>query len=113
MSTQAQAKGYNGWTNYETWAVALWLDNDEGSYERARELAREARDESAGMGVSPYKRTPEGLLADQFKDWVQEESPDLGASLYSDLLSAALSEVDWYEIAEHYLADLPDEDESE
>ena len=20
-------KTYNGWTNYETWAVALWLDN--------------------------------------------------------------------------------------
>ena len=25
---------YNGWTNYETWAVKLWMDNEEGSYER-------------------------------------------------------------------------------
>jgi hypothetical protein len=23
---------YNGWTNYETWAVSLWLGNEESSY---------------------------------------------------------------------------------
>lgn len=23
---------YQGWTNYETWAVSLWLDNDKGLY---------------------------------------------------------------------------------
>ena len=28
-----QERGYNGWTNYETWAVALWIGNEPGSYE--------------------------------------------------------------------------------
>ena len=30
---------YNGWTNYETWNVALWLGNDEGLYNLARDWA--------------------------------------------------------------------------
>lgn len=24
--------GYNGYTNYETWTVCLWVDNDYGMY---------------------------------------------------------------------------------
>lgn len=25
---------YNGWSNYDTWLVALWLNNDEKNYKR-------------------------------------------------------------------------------
>jgi hypothetical protein len=36
-SNHADEQGYNGWSNYETWNVALWIDNDEGLNELARE----------------------------------------------------------------------------
>jgi hypothetical protein len=91
---------YNGWKNYETWAVALWIDNEQSSQEYARELAEQATtDSSISEG-----RTAEGVLADTIKQWIEEQNPLAEtATLFTDLLNAALSEVDWYEIAEHYL----------
>ena len=81
--------GYNGWRNYETWNVALWLDNDEGTYNDVRELAEEHD--------SPYE------LGRVIEEYVEEFTPDLGASMFSDLLNAALSEVDWHAIAANVL----------
>ena len=30
---------YNGWKNYETWNVSLWLQNDEGLYACAQQAS--------------------------------------------------------------------------
>lgn len=29
-------KSYNGWENWETWNVALWIGNDDGLYSEAK-----------------------------------------------------------------------------
>jgi hypothetical protein len=90
---------YNGWSNYETWNVNLWLDNDQGSYDEKRDIIRRADDKNEA--------------AETLKSWVNEMAPDLGASMFADLLGAALSEVDWYEIVEADWDELHEEDEDE
>jgi hypothetical protein len=44
---------YNGWSNYETWNVALWLGNDEGLYNIARQHRDFAslRDDLRELGI--------------------------------------------------------------
>ena len=86
-------KGYNGWTNYETWAVKLWMDNDEGSQEFYLELT-EAHVKACGEGKAAYS------LSGEIKEEIRANGPDLGASMYADLLGSALDNVNWREIAE-------------
>ena len=97
------AKGYNGWANYETWCVHLWLTNEEGSYRYWREEAGRHRKKS-GEDAS-------GTLAEQLKNELEEASPIEEASLFSDLLNAALGEVDWFEVADAFLEDVEPDDE--
>jgi hypothetical protein len=35
-NTQTTQATYNGWSNYETWNVALWMQNDEFLYNTAK-----------------------------------------------------------------------------
>ena len=76
---------YNGYTNYETWCVALWISGDEGLYRYWRDQAR---------------RLDNNALRQALKDEFNEGTPIETANVYADLLQSALDAVNWDEVAD-------------
>ena len=85
---------YNGWTNRETWAVALWLNNDEGMYSEARDLVGNAPDNMREQAEAIENLVDEYLDADVMP-WEGQKSmrDDIGS----------LWRVDWYEVAASFI----------
>lgn len=103
-------RSYNGWTNYETWVVNLWMDNEEGSHDYWVEIAENIYNNHA-KEQKHFSKMEDAvvILADKLKNDHEEtkdeilENVRLTASVWADLLGAALCEVNWSEIAEHLL----------
>jgi hypothetical protein len=106
---------YNGWSNRETWATALWINNDHGLYELASENICQLFLEN--MDTDDRENGyMDGLIAaeDWLKDWVEDLFSfdywaDMGGmtrdiySMISDI--GSLYRVNFREIAENWLDD--------
>lgn len=89
---------YNGWTNRETWAVRLLIDNERESYLHWREVTQEV-----------IRQEPEdaacGTLARRLEETFDDLAPQLKQGLFADLLSTAVARIDWHEIARSMIED--------
>ena len=59
---------YNGWKNYETWNVSLWIGNKEFLYDFAIFMQRQ--------GLFGYKNFVEALIQGNDYDIVSQKTPD-------------------------------------
>lgn len=113
MSTQCPTCGqtteYNGWSNYATWGCKLILDNDQYCYDVVHEMAHAVSRDDEGR----WK------LQDDIRDFVEElcglegNAAPTPSDMARQLLSAAICDVNWREIAKSLLSDLEDEDPEE
>ena len=93
---------HNGWTNYETWLCNLWHDNFEFS---------DMLDMFDGVEDKDDIRI---RIEDYIKEYVEEfvESylaPGDTHGFIHDMLNSSIQEIDFRDIAEHYVDDVASE----
>lgn len=98
---------YNGWSNYQTWNVKLWIDNEYDEYaywlERMEELVEEAKEEESEVSTSDFADELESFY-DDIKNLLFPQL-DNASSMFTDIFGEAWGQVNWYEIAENMLSD--------
>ncbi len=100
------SKTYNGWSNYETWNVKLWIDNDQGIHTHFNDRAESLLNLPSTSEYWTQQESAKFNLADEIKEYLEENNPlNDSASMFTDLLNAAISEVDFREIAENILSE--------
>ncbi len=86
----SEREGYNGFRNFATWQVSVWLDN-------SQELLW--RFEQIGTALENPDDLPEWLEA-----YFEALNPvERSGDLYSDLMQNMLSQVDWERLAKRIL----------
>ena len=98
---------YNGWTNYETWLVNLWIDNDQGLYEDAKDQARE------GLRRGNSARKIGEDFGDQLETSLRDSNQWPEAGMIADIIATFWHEIDWEEIAEHWVEGMEEDAEEE
>jgi hypothetical protein len=84
---------YNGWSNRETWATGLWINNEQALQEQVTDQAREA----SNLGV--------------FADYIEEMISDLFDENWEGLKAmrndiGSLYRVNWIELAESFMSEV-------
>ncbi len=109
-------KKYNGWTNYETWLVKLWIDNDKGSQNFWQEEAQRIYGEAEADDTFSQAEKAALSLDEYLKEWHEEIAEQSGVpttGFVADLFNAAMSEVNWHEIAVSLIEDNVEESQTE
>jgi len=92
---------YGNFSNHPTWLVHLWMTNESHSYLEAITLTMEAIEGTCSSEYLTHQEEAERQLASVLEDSIDGQcfSELEGCSLASDLLSSAIQDVNWNQIA--------------
>lgn len=87
---------YNGWSNRASWSLALTISNDQELFEMLTEVLAPLAQNAAV-----------DLLCELVTDHITNELEVAGISaMVKDLVSVALSQVDWWEVVRIFREDI-------
>jgi hypothetical protein len=91
---------YNGWTNYETWLCNLHFDNFD--FEEVMDIFDDCQDRGDMLcRIEDYIKN----YVEEFIEYSVEQPLN---PFIQDMLNATLMEIDYRDIAEHYIDDVLD-----
>jgi hypothetical protein len=94
-------KGCQGYANYQTYCVHLWITSDDETYKYWANLAHKLIIE---------QEHPREHLRDALQAHFKDAAPKL-EEMWSDLMTNTLEEVNWQEIATALMEDMEKEDD--
>lgn len=93
---------YYGWTNYETWLCNMWFDNFD--FTDRMDMFDQCKDNCDVLDII------ENYIKEHVEEYVEcSLSPGDQHGFIHDMLNAVISEIDFRDIAEHYVDDVVDE----
>ena len=101
---------YNGYSNYETWAVQLWIDNTESKSSYWRRLAEEIYNHQASEQAH-FSKVEDAtcILAEKLKEKHNDQmerilnDANVTGTVWADLLNASVCAVNFGEIAKNLM----------
>lgn len=99
-------KEYNGWTNWETWSVALYVGEGLIDEDSIRDAVKEHEGDAYAVGQ---------WVRDLVEEYAEEGlGADRDGGLAAHFVRGCLGSVDWYSIGSHMVEDYaPEAEESE
>jgi hypothetical protein len=99
---------YNGWSNYETWLVKLWIDNDgyAGGAESVADQAKYFLSRDTAEGEEATEALARWIEDAIDQDIDNSDEKALTEGLFADLLGRSLGKVNWDEIAAAYIQEV-------
>lgn len=109
-----------GYVNYLTFSVAVWLKNDRKLYDQCRAVALAviSDEEVASRAQEEDERGSELVMADWLQqfveillqvDWREETANTDADRMFVQMAQAALGQVDWRELSEEWILDVQED----
>ena len=77
---------YNGWTNYETWNVSLYITNEYGMYMTALDWVKDRQRNNQSVDYDVFRHTLTELFGDKTPDGVSWDDDNLNREELSEML---------------------------
>jgi hypothetical protein len=88
---------YNGWSNYDTWNIALLIDNDSFVYDSVWDLVKDSNIDSSDNCFYDLIKSLKDFVIYDFLNYDDLDSNQ------QQMMMSSIDNIDWNELIKHYM----------